>query len=109
MMNGGMMYNKGDIVFVSFPYSDLSSSKKRPVVILAIKDDDLIVCSITSNPNSEGLPLGELQEGKLAFQSKVKYWQIFTYTNSLVLHKIGKIGTKDHQELISRINDFIAV
>ena len=109
MMNGGMMFNKGDVVFVSFPYSDLSSSKKRPVVVLAEKGDDLIVCAITSNPDSEGLSLGELQEGNLTFQSKVKYWNIFTFTKSLVVRKIGRINNNDHVQLIQKISNFIMV
>ncbi len=103
------MFNKGEVVFVCFPYSDLSFSKKRPVVVLAEKGDDLIVCAITSNPESEGLSLGELQEGKLAFQSKVKYWNIFTFTKSLVIHKIGRINNNDHLLLIQKINDFIMI
>ena len=40
---------KGDIVVLSFPYSDLSSSKKRPAMVLAdLKSDDIILCQITS-------------------------------------------------------------
>ncbi len=40
---------KGDIVVLPFPYSDLSSSKKRPAMVLAdLKGDDIILCQITS-------------------------------------------------------------
>jgi len=36
---------KGDIVVIPFPYSDLSSSKKRPAMVLAnLKSADFILC-----------------------------------------------------------------
>ena len=44
---GGLV--KGDVVVVLFPFSDLSSVKKRPALVLATPDsDDVILCQITS-------------------------------------------------------------
>ena len=44
---------KGDVVILSFPFSDLSSSKKRPALILAdITVDDYIMIQITSKNTS---------------------------------------------------------
>ena len=33
MTNGGIMYSKGDIVIIQFPFSDLLNAKKRPMVV----------------------------------------------------------------------------
>lgn len=49
-----MIYNQGDILLVPIPFSDLSSSKKRPVLVISNDDYnassfDLIVVAITSN------------------------------------------------------------
>jgi len=44
--------SKGSVVLVKFPFSDLSSSKLRPAVVLAAAGrDDWILCQITSNLN----------------------------------------------------------
>ncbi|MBI2257552.1 MAG: type II toxin-antitoxin system PemK/MazF family toxin [Flavobacteriia bacterium] len=40
---------KGDIVLISFPFTDLSGTKLRPAVILIESSIDLTVCFITSN------------------------------------------------------------
>ena len=94
MMSGGMMFSKGDIVVVSFPFSDLLNAKKRPMLVLAVKGEDLVGCAITSNPDSEGLPLTNFAEGSLPFESKIKYWQMVTFEKSVVLNKVAKVSAK---------------
>lgn len=109
MMSGGMMYSKGDIVLIQFPFSDLVNAKKRPMVILAVREQDIIGCAITSNPNSEGIPLNEFAGGALPFDSKIKYWQINTFLEELVLQKIATITKRTHKELIEKINKLVEI
>ena len=42
---------KGDIILISFPFTDLSGSKLRPVVILAETTLDITACFITTQIN----------------------------------------------------------
>ena len=106
MMNGGMMYSKGDIVLIQFPFSDLINAKRRPMVVLAVKGEDVVGCAITSNPESDGVPI---PDGTLPLQSKIKHWQIHTFVDSLVLKKVGKLPVKTHKELIQIINMFFSI
>ena len=40
---------KGDVVVTLFPFSDLSSSKRRPALVVArLTGDDVVLCQITS-------------------------------------------------------------
>ena len=52
-------YSKGDVVLVRFPFSDLSESKVRPVVVVSTPhaSQDLFVISLTSK--TSGLLTGE--------------------------------------------------
>lgn len=40
--------NKGDIVLIPFPFSDLSGAKNRPAVMLIETDEDITVAFITT-------------------------------------------------------------
>ena len=109
MTRGGMMYSKGDIVVINFPFSDLINAKKRPMVVLAEKDQDIIGCAITSNPESEGIPLDSFEKGSLPFKSKIKYLQIHTFLRSLAIRQIAKISKDAHKELINKINGLFKI
>ena len=104
-MSGGMMYSKGDIIIINFPFSDLINAKKRPMVVLAEKGEDIIGCAVTSNPNSDGVPIANFEEGSLPLKSKIKYWQIHTLLRSLAVRKIARISKNTHKELLRNIND----
>src|SRR3972149_1294692 len=107
MIRGGMMYSKGDIVVINFPFSNLTESKKRPMIVLAEKGEDIIGCAITSNPESDGVPIKNFESGSLPFESKIKYWQIHTFFKDLALRKIAKVDKKTHTELIKKIEEMI--
>ena len=102
------MYSKGDIVVVNFPFSDLTNVKKRPMVVLAVKDQDIIGCAITSNPEVEGVELNNFAEGNLQLKSKIKYWQIHTFLIDIIDRKIAKINNNTYKELANKINNLFS-
>lgn len=40
--------SKGDVILISFPFTDLSGNKLRPAVVIAESDIDVTVCFITT-------------------------------------------------------------
>ncbi len=53
---------KGDIIVISFPFSDLSGSKKRPALILAdLQGDNIILCQITSQQTKDKYAIPQAQ------------------------------------------------
>jgi len=49
------MYEQGDIVIIPVPFTDLSSQKRRPVIVISNnmynrKTKDIVVVALTSNP-----------------------------------------------------------
>ncbi len=109
MTKGGMMYSRGDIVIIKFPFSNLIDAKKRPMLVLAERDEDIIGCAITSNPESDGISLEKFQEGDLPLKSKIKYWQINTFLKSLVVKKVARISKETNKELVNKINELIKI
>lgn len=72
---------KGDIVLITFPFTDLSGTKLRPAIILAEIGTDITVCFITT---------------QLQWQEPVDFLLHPTNTNGLKkqsLVRTGKITT----------------
>jgi hypothetical protein len=49
------VFERGDLVLISFPFSDLSAAKKRPVLMLTRPDayGDFIALAVTSRPQTD--------------------------------------------------------
>lgn len=99
-MNGdrkvnGIKYNQLEIVLVPFPFSDLSSIKRRPVLIVSNnnynqKYSDVIVVVITSVHRSKDqysilITNDDLEYGMLPEKSMIKTHIIFTIAKSKIL------------------------
>ena len=94
-----MIYKKGDIVLINFPFTDLSKSKKRPVLI--IKDEnnfqDIVCFQITSKSTQQSILKIEqdnLIDGKLKLISFVKYDKCFTLNSEIVDKKLASVNNE---------------
>jgi mRNA interferase MazF len=111
-MRFGMNYEQGEIVLIPFPFSDLSSVKQRPVLILSNNDynnktQDIVVCGITSNLKESKYSVllhdEDLIKGKLPLESIIKSDKLFTLKCSLIIKQIGKLNKKVFDKVISEI------
>jgi len=99
------MYNKGDIVLIPFPFSDLSSSKTRPAVVVSAEvyektTGNIIVAMITSIPytSSFDYEIRNWKEANLLNPSWIRD-KLATLEPSLVRFKPGKLNNTDIAEV----------
>lgn len=86
----------GEVVLVSFPFSNLQGQKIRPALILAKADrDDLILCQITSKPYASKLAVriasNDFTKGSLPVVSFVRPDKIFTANSSIIKKIAGQL------------------
>lgn len=97
-----MPYKRGDVLLIPFPFSDLSSSKQRPALVISseafhLHSSDIVVCAITSQaPARLGafeylLSKADLAGAGLPKLSKVKCGKIVTLDSRIVRKKLGQI------------------
>ncbi len=93
------MLERGDLLLVPFPFSDLSATKRRPVLALTGPDryGDFIALPVTSRPQTEhGLPLAaaDLARGTLPAPSWIRTDRIVTLNASLVVKSVGQVSER---------------
>lgn len=94
----GMTFEPGDVVLVPFPYTDLSSKKVRPALVLSRPLNhgaDLVVCAITSRvANMEHSVLiepADMESGELRRASRAKLGKLVTISVGVVRRRIGRV------------------
>lgn len=105
---------KGDVVVLNFPFSDLSSYKKRPALVVSkLKGDDLILCQITTKQSRNDeyaidLINNDFEEGRLPLESIIRSNVIFTGDKELILKKSGRVSDKKLEEVRQKIKEIIS-
>ncbi len=108
-----MKISKGDIILVSFPYTNLHRSKLRPALVISTKVDngeDVIICGITSKKHgSQEIVLEEkdFTEGTLPIKSYIRFAKIVTIEKSIIKQNVGKLNKKKIAEIISKLKDLL--
>jgi mRNA interferase MazF len=100
-------YNFGDIVLLQFPFTDLTTTKKRPAVIISSfeynsKRPDIIVMAVTSRIREIqsfcDVIIKEWKQAGLIKESAIKP-MIITIEKDLILAKLGQLQKQDTQAL----------
>jgi mRNA interferase MazF len=100
----------GCVVLIPFPFSDLKSSKKRPVLMLTTPDSngDFISLAVTS----KGYHLGAVElsqesmlTGTLPCQSWIRTDKVFTLAQTLIVKVAGKVQDAIFEQAITCLCD----
>jgi mRNA interferase MazF len=99
---------KGDVVVLPFPFSDLSSLKKRPALVAAtLEGNDIILCQITSvardDKYSVPLSVSDFKQGGLRMESVIRPNRLFTADKSLVIYKAGSLKNAKVNEVEKKV------
>ena len=103
---------KGDIVVLSYPFSDFSGAKRRPALVIADLDgDDVILCQITSQAKTDRYAITledeDFTDGKLNVESVIRPNKIFTADSNIILYTACKIRREKTDKVIISIIDII--
>lgn len=97
----------GSAVLIPFPFSDLSRTKLRPAVMLAVLDKgDCILCQVTSQPyDSQAVTLDQpdFVQGSLQRISYARPGKLFTAHVSLLRGEVGKLTPSALQTLRDQV------
>ena len=98
---------KGDVVVISFPFSDLSASKRRPAFVLAALPGDVILCQITSRTtNLSGAVLitaADFKDGGLHRDSSVRPDRLFTADSGIIAYRAGGLSDAKVREVVNAV------
>lgn len=95
------MPDQGSIVLIPIPFTDLSSQKRRPVIV--VSNDaynrtmrDLVVVAMTSTADSGRYSFmvtsSDLEEGRLNRPGTVRVDKIYTLSQALVVKVFGRVN-----------------
>lgn len=104
-------FEPGEIVLAKFPFTDLTGTKVRPVVVLrdlaeVTGSDDVIICPISSRQSPDTDTVVRLIEGTVEFlttnlkgTSEVHVAKLFTCDRRIIARRIGILA----QETFERV------
>lgn len=86
---------KGDIVLLSFPFTNLKGEKVRPALVLVVSELDVIVAFITSQfkwQNQFDFSIEPDELNGLKITSLLRLSKITTLDKDLILGKLGELS-----------------
>lgn len=112
-MKSTMNYKKWDIILVPFPFTDLTTSKKRPALIVSPdeynKKLDVVIAFITNKLALEyrigDYKIQELEKSNLPKPSMLRM-KFTAIDKSIIIKKLGRLSEKDVQEFSKLLIDF---
>ncbi len=107
-VTGSATFKRGSVVLVRFPFSDLSSSKRRPAVVLASAGrGDYVLAQVTSKPYADPgaveLTGASSARGGLNLTSYARPGKLFTANDALIVREVGALTDAALAELVAAV------
>lgn len=105
-----------DVVLVPFPFSDLSTNKRRPCLILARLapkrlPQHFIVCMVTSQLEGIAFPqdhlLDDFAAAGLPKPALVRIAKLVTVEEPLLLKRLGKLAAIDREKVRNNVRELL--
>lgn len=106
-------YNPGDVILIPFPFTDFSTFKQRPAVVLSSsrfnrRSSDVIIAAISShlsetNTYDYRLNSAEQKTAGLPQQSVIKLGKIVTIDQRLIRKCIGNIPRERMKAIFAKL------
>lgn len=103
-----MRCSRNDVVLLPIPFTDLSSSKVRPAIVVGYGSwpGDLFVVPVTSRLSNADVVLNDWQSAGLNVPSGIK-GQICTVEDGLVRKVVGSISEPDRKSLDGQLRHWL--
>ncbi|TAN42578.1 MAG: type II toxin-antitoxin system PemK/MazF family toxin [Nitrospirae bacterium] len=108
------MLKQRDVVLIPIPFTDLTSQKKRPAVIVSSDSynathEDIVVVALTSNIEprdfSVSVTSDDLEVGILKVPSIIRVDKIYTLNKTIVVQVFGRVT----HDILRKINEHLLV
>src|SRR3990167_3127824 len=98
----------GNVVLVTFPFSNLKGQKIRPALVLANAEfDNLILCQITSKSYTSKIAIciksKDFTNGNLPVVSYVRPDKLFTADTTIIKNTVGHLTPKIKNMILRRV------
>ena len=111
-MPSGIMLKQRDIVLIPIPFTDLTSQKRRPAVVISSDNynethEDIVVVALTSNAEPRDFTItltsDDLEQGILKVTSMIRTDKIYTLNKSIIIKVFGRVKT----HIFLKIKEFL--
>lgn len=108
------MLKQRNIVLVPIPFTDLSSIKRRPVIIISCDsynniNNDIVVAAVTSNTSYQSyytilINSDNLSVGTLPKESIIRCDKIYTISKDIIVKKFGSLSMETFHILKEKVD-----
>lgn len=101
---------KGDIILIPFPFTDLSGNKKRPALVLASSEVDITVAFISTQirrKEETDVFLEPTKGNDLKKSSLLRLSKFATIDKNLAIGLIGKVDDKTISEINTNLKKIL--